>query len=108
MANKNLRNISKVSNINNDVAFNKLQNELKEKSKMLNKEFAEKEELIKNKYLNEIANTTKKIDELKIDNENLNDIKSKIKSDYRIFNPCYQREEIKNLFKIIKPFFSSV
>jgi len=34
----------------------------------------------------------------KIDNENLNDIKSKIKSDYRIFNPCYQREEIKNLF----------
>ena len=28
----------------------------------------------------------------------MNDIKSKIKSDYRIFNPCYQREEIKNLF----------
>ena len=34
----------------------------------------------------------------KIDNENLSDIKPKIKSDYRIFNPCYQKEEIKNLF----------
>ena len=34
----------------------------------------------------------------KTENEKLSEIKSKIKSDYRIFNPCYQKEEIKNLF----------
>ena len=35
---------------------------------------------------------------LKKESENLNDIKQKIKSDYRIFNPCYQKEEIKHIF----------
>ena len=84
MANKNLKNMNKVSNINNDVAFNKLQNELKEKSKMLNKEFTEKEERIKNKYLNEITNITKKIDELKIDNDNLRNEISKYKMEIDI------------------------
>ena len=34
--------------------------------------------------------------------ENLKDIKQKMKSDYRIFNPCYQREAIKNLFSEFK------
>ena len=36
MANKKV-NINKESNVNNDLAFNKLQNDLKEKSIMLNK-----------------------------------------------------------------------
>ena len=58
--NKKLRNINKESNVNNDIAFNKLQNELKEKSKLLNQEYIEKEEKIKNKYLLEISNMTKK------------------------------------------------
>ena len=39
-----MRNINKESNVNNDIAFNKLQNELKEKSKLLNQEYIEKEE----------------------------------------------------------------
>ena len=34
--------------------------------------------------------------------KNLNDINEKIKSDYRIFNPCYQKEEIKKLFSEFK------
>ena len=34
--------------------------------------------------------------------KNLNDIKQKIRSDYRIFNPCYQKEEIQNLFSEFK------
>ena len=69
-ANKKV-NINKESNVNNDSAFNKLQNDLKEKSIMLNKEFAVKEEKIKNRYLLEISNATKKIDELKEENEKL-------------------------------------
>ena len=34
----------------------------------------------------------------KKESENYDDIKKKMKSDYRIYNPCYQREEIKKLF----------
>ena len=30
--------------------------------------------------------------------KDLKDIKHKMRSDYRIFNPCYQKEEIRNLF----------
>ena len=65
--NKKLRNINKESNVNNDIAFNKLQNELKEKSKLLNQEYIEKEEKIykmKKKKLLKIAykmNNKKKI-----------------------------------------------
>ena len=32
------------------------------------------------------------------ESENLNNIKQKIKSDYRIFNPCYQKEKIDQIF----------
>ena len=32
------------------------------------------------------------------ESENLNNIKQKIKSDYRIFNPCYQKEKIEQIF----------
>ena len=32
------------------------------------------------------------------ESENLNDIKQKLKSDYRLFNPCYQREKIDQMF----------
>jgi len=34
----------------------------------------------------------------KKESEKLNNIKQKIKSDYRIFNPCYQKEKISQLF----------
>ena len=34
--------------------------------------------------------------------ENLEDVKGKLISDYRIFNPCYQKEEIKRLFSEFK------
>ena len=32
------------------------------------------------------------------ESENLNNIKQKIKSDYRLFNPCYQKEKIDQIF----------
>ena len=34
----------------------------------------------------------------KKESENLDSIKQRIKSDYRIFNPCYQKEKIIELF----------
>ena len=33
---------------------------------------------------------------------NLEEVQQKIRSEYRIFNPCYQREEIKSIFSEFK------
>ena len=78
--NNKLKNIKIDSKINNASIFNELQNNFTEKSKLLNKEYLDKEEKIKNKYYQEIENTNKKMEELKIENEKLkNDI-----SNYKI------------------------
>jgi len=35
----------------------------------------------------------------KKESENLNNVRQRIKSDYRLFNPCYQKEKIKQILK---------
>lgn len=58
--NNKLKNIKIDSKINNTSLFNELQNNFTEKSKILNKEYLDKEEKIKNKYYKEIENGNKK------------------------------------------------
>ena len=69
--NNKLKNIKVDSKVNNAQLFNELQNNFTEKSKLLNKEYLDKEEKIKNKYYQELENTSKKMEELKIENDKL-------------------------------------
>ena len=60
--NNKYKNIQPQPKISNETLFNDLQNQYNEKSKLLNKEYLDKEEKVKNKYMKEIESTCKTIE----------------------------------------------